>query len=148
MAYTVNNYYVFKSEILPKRMTNIFYSQFALFAYDPHVGKLWNTARWQEPAFEKSFRSQSDQSLIVVWNVPESSPMKYQLVDGQICTGLKQHFATKYLVDGLALGHKMNNSEFPAIILPCESDHSLNVMTGFYCVWNKMFTIYVALQMI
>ena len=58
------------------------------------------------------------------------------------------HFATKYLVDGLALGHRMHYSEFPAIILPCESDHSLNVMTGFYCVWNKILTIYVALQMI
>ena len=74
--------------------------------------------------------------------------MKYPFVDGQICTGLKQHFATKYLVDGLALGHRMHNSEFSAIILPYKSDHSLNVMTGFYCVWNKMLTIYVALQMI
>ena len=37
MAYTVNNELVFKSEILTKRMTNIFYSQFALFAYDLHV---------------------------------------------------------------------------------------------------------------
>ena len=37
MAYTVNNKHVFKSEILPKRMSNIFYSQFPLFAYDLHV---------------------------------------------------------------------------------------------------------------
>ena len=32
--------------------------------------------------------------------------------------------------------------------LPCEGDHSLNVMTGFYCVWNNIFPIYVTLQMI
>ena len=31
MAYTVNNLHVFKSEILPKWMTNIFCSQFAQF---------------------------------------------------------------------------------------------------------------------
>ena len=35
-------------------MTNIFYSHFVLFAYDVHVCKLWNTARWQEPAFDKA----------------------------------------------------------------------------------------------
>ena len=152
-------------------MTNIFYSQFALFAHDLHVCKftcyplhsralahsraplftqacphcsqshapgehwarlcvfmlqgcvqaaqlcrgwtvkLWNTARWQEPAFDKASDLKSDPPLIVVWNAPESSPRKYQLVDGQICTGLKPHSATKYSVDSLALGHGMHNSE-------------------------------------
>ena len=37
MAYTVN---LFKSEILPKWMNDIFYSQFALFVYDLRVYKL------------------------------------------------------------------------------------------------------------
>ena len=54
IAYTVNNQHVFKSDVLPKRMTDIFYSQFAQFAYDLHVCKLWNTVRWQEPAFDKA----------------------------------------------------------------------------------------------
>ena len=64
MAYTVNNRHVFKSDILPKIMTNIFYSLFALFAYDLHVCKLWNTARWQEPAFDKA----SDLRVIHLWS--------------------------------------------------------------------------------
>ena len=63
MAYTVNNWHVFKSEILPKRMTNIYYSQFALFAYDLHICKLWYTARWQELAFDKA----SDLRVIHLW---------------------------------------------------------------------------------
>ena len=63
MAFTVNNQHMFKSEILPKRMTTISYSQFALFAYDRHVCKLWNTARWQEPAFDKA----SDLRVIHLW---------------------------------------------------------------------------------
>ena len=44
-------------------MTNSFYSEFALFAYDPNVCKLWNTARWQEPAFDKA----SDVGVIHLW---------------------------------------------------------------------------------
>ena len=44
-------------------MTKIFYSQFALFTYDLHVCKLLNTARWQEPAFDKS----SDLRVIYLW---------------------------------------------------------------------------------
>ena len=63
MAYTVNNEHVFKSEILTKRMTNIFYSHFALFAYNLYVCKLWNTARWHEPAFDKA----SDLRVIHLW---------------------------------------------------------------------------------
>ena len=93
-------------------MTNIFYSQFALFAHDLHVGKLWNKGSIQEPSFDKASGLKSDPPLIVVWNAPESGPMKYQLIDGQICTGLKLHFATKYLVDGLTLGHGMHNSKY------------------------------------
>ena len=53
MAYTVKNQHVFKSEILPKWMTKIFYSQMAVFVHDLHDYKLWNTARWQEPALDK-----------------------------------------------------------------------------------------------
>ena len=52
-----------------------------------------------------------------------------------------------YLVDGLALCHGMHNSEYQKF-LPYESDHSLNVMIVFYCVWNKILAIYDALQLI
>ena len=55
MAYAVNNQHVFKSEILPKWMAKIFYSQFPMFARDPHDHQLWNAARWREPAFDKEW---------------------------------------------------------------------------------------------
>ena len=42
MVYTVNYQHVYKSEILPKWMAEIFYSQCAMFVYDLHVYKLWN----------------------------------------------------------------------------------------------------------
>ena len=32
---------------------NDFYSQFAIYVHDLHDYKLWNTARWQGPAFDK-----------------------------------------------------------------------------------------------
>ena len=41
-----------KSEILPKWMTKIYYSQLTMFVYDLHDYKLW--ARWQEPALDKA----------------------------------------------------------------------------------------------
>ena len=55
MAYAVNNQHVFKSEITPKWMAKIFYSQFPMFARDPHDHQLWNAARWREPAFDKEW---------------------------------------------------------------------------------------------
>ena len=81
-----------KSEILPKWITEIFYSQFAMFVYDFHDYDLWNTAGWEEPALDNF----SYPLLIVVWNA--LAPSKYQLVGGQICTALKTHFVIKYLV--------------------------------------------------
>ena len=68
MAYTVINEHLLKSEILPKWMTDIFSSQFALLVYDLHVYKLWNTARWQEPAFNKA----SDLRVIHLWSSCET----------------------------------------------------------------------------
>ena len=67
-----------------------------------------------------------------------------------LCTGLKSHFVTKYLVDGLVLVHGLSLMEcrIPNTNIPRESDHSLNVMTGLYCVLNKILAIYVARQMI
>ena len=35
-------------------MTDIFYAKFSLFACDLYICKFWNTARWQEPAFDKA----------------------------------------------------------------------------------------------
>ena len=71
------------------------YLYFAMFVYDRHDHKLWNTARWQEPAFHKA----SDLTMIYLWSscgyAPELSLVKYQLVAGQICTDLKQHFVAK-----------------------------------------------------
>ena len=43
---------MFKSEILPKWMAKIVCFQFAMLVYDVLDYKLWNTARWQEPAFD------------------------------------------------------------------------------------------------
>ena len=50
-----------QSEILLKWMAKMFYSQFAMFVYDHDDHKLWNTARWQEPAFHKHFKLQISQ---------------------------------------------------------------------------------------
>ena len=55
---------VFKFEILPKWMINIFYSQFTVFIYDLHEYKLWNTDRSQEPVFDKA----SNFRVIHVWS--------------------------------------------------------------------------------
>ena len=68
MVYTVNYQHVYKSEISPKWMAEIFYSQCALFVYDLHIYKLWNTARWQEPAFDKT----SDLGVIHLWSSCET----------------------------------------------------------------------------
>ena len=84
-----------------------------MFIYDIHDHKLWNAARWQEPAFHKA----SDLTMIHLWslcgNAPALSPIKYILVDGQICTDLKQHFVThKKIVDGQVLVHGLRLSEY------------------------------------
>ena len=59
MAYTVNNQHIFKSEILAKWITNIFYSQFTLFVCDLPVYKLWTTARWQWSTFDSRVKCSS-----------------------------------------------------------------------------------------
>ena len=93
----------------------------------------------------QSFRSHSDLPLIVMWSTSASSPRKYQLIDGQICTSLKTHFVAKYLVDDQALFHGLRHSEYQKC-LTCEMDHLLNVMPGLYCVLNNILTIYVKLH--
>ena len=79
MAHIVNNLHVFKSEILPKWMTKIFYPQLSMFVYDLQDCKLWNAAWWQEPAFDKTKLQISEwyTPLIVVWDTPAFSPRKY-----------------------------------------------------------------------
>ena len=76
-------------------MAKMFYSQFAIFAYDLYDHKLWNTARWQEPPFHTA----SDLTMSHPWsssgNDPSLSPMKYELIGGQIWTDLKQSFLSK-----------------------------------------------------
>ena len=74
MVYTVKNQHVYKSEILPKWMAKIFYSRCALFVYDLHVYKLWNTARWQEPAFDTA----SDLRVILLWSSCETPQHRAQ----------------------------------------------------------------------
>ena len=85
---------------------------FALFAYDLHVCKLWNTARWQEPAFDKA----SDLRVINLWSWYETLQNQAQ---GNINSLMVKYvqvwnriFPKKYLVDGLALGHGMHNPEY------------------------------------
>ena len=142
MVYTVKNEHVHKSEILPKWMAKVFYSRCALFEYDLHVYKLWNTARWQEPAFDKA----SDLRSTFDRRVKRSSIEPKEI----LCTGLKSHFVTKYLVGGLVLVHGLSLMECRILNTnrPRESDHSLNVMTGLYCILDKILAIYVARQMI
>ena len=85
---------------------------FALFAYDLHVCKLWNTAIWQEPAFDKA----SDLRVINLWSWYETLQNQAQ---GNINSLMVKYvqvwnriFRKKYLVDGLALGHGMHNPEY------------------------------------
>ena len=83
MAHTVNNLHVFKSEILPKWMTKIFYPQFSMFVYELHDCKLWNTPWWQEPAFDKVSDRRVRHSSI--------EPQEILNIDGQMCAGLKPY---------------------------------------------------------
>ena len=67
MSYTVNKLHVLKSEILPKWMTNIFYSQFAMVLHAFHDYKLWKAA---ETHIWQSLKSQSDRNLVTLWIDP------------------------------------------------------------------------------
>ena len=135
MAYIVNNYHMFKSEILPKRMTEIFYSQFVSLSYLYIISRITNC------------EIQLDGKNPHLTNVNHSSiePRKYYFVDGQICTGLKPHFVTKYLIDGQVLVHRMHHYEYQQF-QQCQRDHSLNVMTGLCHVLNNILTIYIELH--
>ena len=51
--------YIFRAKIYPK---------VAMFVYDLHDHKLWNTARWHEPSFDKD----SDHRVIHLWSSLET----------------------------------------------------------------------------
>ena len=78
MAYTVYNQHVFKSwDLTQMNDWNLLFSV-AMFVYDLHDYKLWNTARWQEPAFDIA----SDLRIIQLGSSCE------MMVDGQMCMDL------------------------------------------------------------
>ena len=147
MAYTVNNQHVFKSwDLTQMNNWNLLFSV-AMFVYDLHDYKLWNTARWQEPAFDIA----SDLRIIHLGSSCEmlQHPAQRNINSLMVkCVWIWTAFC-KYLVHGQVLVHGMRLSKYQQF-LPGERDHSLDIIKGLYCVLNNILTICVkiAFQMI
>ena len=74
ITYPANNYHEFKSEILPKWMAKIFYSQFECLYMISLITNCEIQLNGKNPHLAKL--QISDLHLIIVWNTPSSSPRK------------------------------------------------------------------------
>ena len=134
-------YHEFESAILPTWMAKLFYSQFVMFVYDLHAVSMITNCKIQlngkNPHLTKPQISE--------WSTFDRR-VKCSIIEpkeklNRWCTGLKPHFVIKCWFGGQVLHHGMCHSEHQQF-LPCERDHSLNIMTGFYYVLYNIFIIY------
>ena len=150
MVYTVNNQHVCKSEILPKWIAKIFYSRCALLymismftnceiqlgGKNPHLTK-FQISEWS--TFDRPVKCSSiePKEILTRWR---SNMYRSEI---SFCPKI---FSWWPGIVSWNVSDGMQNSEYQWF-LPCQSDHSLNVMTGLYFVLNKILAIYAARQM-
>ena len=136
MTYTANNYHEFQSEILPKWMAKLLFSACNVCIWSPcchHDYKLWNTAKWQKPAFDKA-------SVLRVIHIWSSCEMLHDWAQGKNNSQMyRSETAFRHKIFSWCMVRycgSWNASFRIPIISTMRKDHSLNIMTGLYCVLN------------
>ena len=67
-----------------------------MFVYDRHDRKLWNTARWQEPAFDKASAVREITKSSSTFSATNISSNIVWLLQLQDTTPTKSHFSTEF----------------------------------------------------